>query len=102
MVFPASRALEGMVKGTNFDVRMLRLAIQKARERRLRGTLLVALEELMGVIHGRHGLHNADLGGVDALTLSRSIVRLAKELLAQSGSNRLVASSTDRRFGGEC
>lgn len=84
----ASRAIEGIVNGANFDVRMLRLAIQKAREKRFRGTLLVGLEALLGVIRRRRVMRGAESEGVEALTLARSVIRLAKELLEQPGSNR--------------
>ena len=76
-----------MTKGADFDPRMLRLATQKARERKLRTTLLAALAAILRTIRGGAGRRAVDMG-VEALTLVRSLVRLSKELLAQPGSNR--------------
>ncbi|KAH8101409.1 hypothetical protein BXZ70DRAFT_1007244 [Cristinia sonorae] len=86
----AVRAVQAMVKASDFDRKMLLLATQLANESDMKSLLLSVLEELLRTLstHDRPELEE------ETLTLFRCIIRLVMKLLDEPAANRAVLIPT--------
>ena len=86
----AVRAVQSMVKASDFDRKMLLLATQLANESDMKTLLLAVLETLLDTVRKQDGHHLF----MEALTLIRCIIRLTVKLMAEPGARRSVGGDS--------
>jgi hypothetical protein len=87
----AARAVERMVRATDFDVRMLHLAIKMATQKGMKDLLVVVLDVLLQALRRDVGTGPASTDrGAHSIVIVRCLVRMIREQMAIPGIERFV------------